>query len=156
MSSGSSNTNTWLPLAQPKSLIGKQLYDYQLRALSWMRHVERTAAKGYVFRPQLGHVPKLTDMGMEALDLTDRLLSRGGILADQMGLGMLQLQDQESCLRAISSSSHQQRYLLLLTCVVLRVGKTLTTISLILAHPKPKHTIPAQCCLDDRCLSSLP
>jgi len=88
MSSGSSNTNTWLPLAQPKSLIGKQLYDYQLRALSWMRHVERTAAKGYVFRPQLGHVPKLTDMGMEARDLTDRLRSRGGILADQMGLGM--------------------------------------------------------------------
>eukprot|EP01094_Clydonella_sp_ATCC50884_P020251 TRINITY_DN4167_c0_g1_i1.p1 TRINITY_DN4167_c0_g1~~TRINITY_DN4167_c0_g1_i1.p1 ORF type:complete len:754 (+),score=232.42 TRINITY_DN4167_c0_g1_i1:2-2263(+) len=92
-----------LPMPQPRS-ISVQLYDYQLRALSWMKTLEDGAMrKKYRFQTLLKapfnfgcYVPAQPgDFGsdFECVWETDKyqhkdsLSTRGGILADEMGLG---------------------------------------------------------------------
>eukprot|EP01094_Clydonella_sp_ATCC50884_P001681 TRINITY_DN1125_c0_g1_i2.p1 TRINITY_DN1125_c0_g1~~TRINITY_DN1125_c0_g1_i2.p1 ORF type:complete len:974 (+),score=208.43 TRINITY_DN1125_c0_g1_i2:59-2980(+) len=86
----SSMYRTWRPQAQPRTLMGKRLFEYQLRALAWMRSVEQHASAGYRFGVHLSDeaaTKRFRDLCVDQSVVRGVLRSRGGVLADEMGLG---------------------------------------------------------------------
>jgi hypothetical protein len=77
----------WAPTAQPRGLIGKQLFEYQLTALTWMRHIEEHAAKGFPFAIDFPNRQRLRELEIDEAHFADHFSSRGAILGDEMGLG---------------------------------------------------------------------
>lgn len=84
---GNDRSSVWAPSSQPKTLIGKQMYEYQLAALTWMRSIEEHAAKGFPFGASFDDCSLLDQLEIDQRRFSDRLFARGGILGDEMGLG---------------------------------------------------------------------
>jgi hypothetical protein len=78
----------WTPTAQPRGVIGKQMYEYQLSALTWMLHIEEHAARGFRFAIDFPDRTRLHELEIDESHFVDHFSSRGAILGDEMGLGM--------------------------------------------------------------------